>query len=939
MGFFRKNQGERVDPAGLVTIEPMKWHKDDPEMNANIFSSLTFQWIHPMFARAAYLRKNGKWLEQEDLAPIASIDRSENVEQLFEDAYKNYVPKKKKQKKQKEGKEEDNNGEDDTAAVESPEELERRLVHALIATCERRIIIGGIFRLINSALQFSFPILLKFILSYYQDIQSGVITKDDPPVVYYRGYWLSALIMFMVGSKAILESAYFHQMNRCSWRIKTAISSSVYRKSLRLASAEQQKTTLGEMVNLMQVDAAKIEAFMLMLHTLWDGLFQIAGYMVILGTLLGWTCIIGLIVIMMAIPAMGKITGRMFGLNRSMVKYTDERVKTANEALQGILCVKMYSWEGPLSKQIDKYRQEELASLKGIAYIRAFLRAYMTALPTFAAAVTFFAYVYATNREVSAPILFSSIVAFDLLRTPLIFYPMALAQYAQCKVSLKRVAVFLGYGEVNQKGYTRNIDSEGEVIVENATLYWTDPSKPLPRSALNNLDDSVRTSASRRRSSASKSDIGTKSSDLETLDEDPLVYPQPVLSDVNLHISPGSLGAIVGPVGSGKSSLCAAILNESVLGENSHITLNGKVAYASQTAWILNKTVRENILFGLPYDETRYKKVIDACCLRHDLEILEDGDMTEIGERGINLSGGQKQRISVARVAYSDADVLIFDDPLSALDPEVAEKVFDKCIIGMLKGKTRLLVTNQLQYLARCDSIIALGKKGKVLEQGTYDDLMKDSRGEVKRLLQGVTQSKRNLTEEKQQTEDSNSPKDEQNPEKERKELMTKEERETDAVKFNVYLQYIKAGGGYLLFAFVFLTYILSTGTNVATSVWISVWTADSNYKNQTQTFYIVGYAILAILTGVMSFIRSYGLASLGVRSSCQLHGRVVRSIFRAPMFFFDTTPTGRILSRFSKDMHTVDHEIADFVDIFVFIVLQLSVVMISIVVITPYCE
>ncbi len=411
---------------------------------------------------------------------------------------------------------------------------------------------------------------------------------------------------------------------------------------------------MGEIVNLMQVDASKIEAFMLQLHVMWDGLFQITGYIVILGFLLGWTCLVGLALIILAVPVMGKITGKMFGLNRSMVKYTDERVKTVNEAMQGILCVKMYSWEDPLSKQIDKYRQQELSSLKQIAYLRAFSRAYMSALPIIAAATTFFVYVYATDRSVSASILFSSLLAFDMLRMPLMFYPMALAQYAQCKVSLKRVAVFLGHSEVNENGYTRNVDAAGEIIVANATLYWSDPKKPLPRSALNNHDSTLsdiseRSSSSRgggggmsiSRSSSRSSLAPENTATVSEEGGDALLYPKPVLQGVNIRVPPGALCAVVGPVGSGKSTLCASILNEAVLDERSHVTLSGRVAYVAQTAWILNKSVRDNILFGLPYDEDRYNRVIDTCCLTHDLSILEEGDMTEIGERGINLSGGE----------------------------------------------------------------------------------------------------------------------------------------------------------------------------------------------------------------------------------------------------------------------------------------------------------
>ena len=741
-------------------------------------------------------------------------------------------------------------------------------------------------------------------------------------------------------------------------RVKAAVSSSIYRKSLRLASSEQQKTTLGEIVNLMQVDAAKIEAFMIQIHVLWDGLFQIAGYMAILGNLLGWTCIIGLLLIMSSIPLMGKITGKMFGYNRSMVKYSDQRVKTVNEALQGMLAVKMYTWEDSFAKEIDGFRHEELQSLRYIAYLRAFFRSVMSALPIIAAACTFLAYVYGSNGSISASTLFASIVAFDMLRLPLMFYPMALAQYAQAKVSLKRVALFLGYDEVNKVGYTRKPDEAGEITIENASLYWFDPTKPLPKSV---LDESTRNSSvsdsqhssssskqlskqsSRRISFLRKSSRSSGVSDSPDLDatveeETELVYPKPVLKDVNIHVSTGTLCAIVGPVGSGKSTLCSAILNEAVLGEGSNVALHGSVAYVAQTAWILNKTVRENILFGLPYDRERYEQVIDACSLRHDISILEDGDQTEIGERGITLSGGQKQRVSLARAAYSGADVLIFDDPLSALDPEVAQKVFENCINGLLAGKTRLLVTNNLQFLSECDFIVAFSKHGQIVEQGTYSDLMSDKRGEITRLLRGITPSRRSMVKEEKVAEIKKD--DTKSKDKDAKNLMTKEERQTGSVKLSVYLKYIQAGGGYIFFSLIFLTYMLSTGTNVMTSVWVAMWTADapSGYSNgKSETFYIVGYAILSILLGIMTFIRSYALASFGVRSSFNLHGNVLRSVLKAPMSFFDTTPTGRILSRFSKDMFTVDNEIADFVDLFVFIVLQLVVVMVSIVVITPY--
>lgn len=202
-------------------------------------------------------------------------------------------------------------------------------------------------------------------------------------------------------------------------------------------------------------------------------------------------------------------------------------------------------------------------------------------------------------------------------------YPLAIAQYAQAKISLGRVAIFLGYKEVTDEGYIRETKGTGEIVIENATVYWSDPSIPLTRAE--HEDESV-----------DKSEH-TKKSDYSKLSDNELIYPKAVISGISLHVGPGELCAVVGRVGSGKSSLCAAILNETVLSQDSRIKLGGKVAYVAQAAWILNSSVRENILFGLHYDEERYLRVLDVCQLTHDLEMLDDGDMTEIGEKGINL--------------------------------------------------------------------------------------------------------------------------------------------------------------------------------------------------------------------------------------------------------------------------------------------------------------
>jgi ABC-type multidrug transport system fused ATPase/permease subunit len=328
-----------------------------------------------------------------------------------------------------------------------------------------------------------------------------------------------------------------------------------------------------------------------------------------------------------------------------------------------------------------------------------------------------------------------------------------------------------------------------------------------------------------------------------------------------------------------------------------------------------------------------------------------------IGERGINLSGGQKQRVSMARAAYSNANVIIMDDPLSALDPEVAMKLFDECIVKFLKGKTRLLVTNQLQCLPKCDTVIALGKRGNILEQGRYEDLIKVEEGEVKRLLKDLAQKAENKSSEKKGAAVSGVPVPDKSrdapeaqeslqatehagdkkPEKMAQVLVTKEEREMGSVKLQIYLKYIRAGGGLIPFIGVFIGYVLATVAAVLTNVWISLWTSDTDYERHGQGFYLGMYAFTAVMLGVLTFARSYFFAIFGVEASKKLHGRVLKSIFRAPMSFFDTTPTGRILARFSKDMYSIDQELTEFFDWFIYSILTVLATMGTIIFATPF--
>lgn len=892
-----------------------------PEMTSNLLSRLLFAWAKPLFRRASSLHKEGKVLDLDDLIPLPSIDYGKTIAPQFEKRW---------------------------------EELEDKatIASAVRAVVGKRFIMAGFIKVINTSLQFCFPILLNEILKFIQRTQAETEPTDEPWNEKYKGYWLSAILFCTMGSKAITENLYFHAVYRAAYQVRVAISVAVYNKALRLASAERHGTTLGELINLMQVDATKIEMFIPQVHTLWDGLFQITGYMAVLYTLIGWPCFCGLAVMVLAGPIQGIIMQKLLGLNRAMVTYTDDRVKRTNEAIQGIRSVKMYTWEEQFLQVIAKSRQGELDFLAKVAYLRGFSRAYMGALPSIVAVVSyaFYATLYA-KEDIAASTLFSALIAFDQLRFPLMFYPMALAQYVQAKVSTHRVEAFLKLREVNKSdvqsdlatngSFNRHDESilKGQIVVNDIDIYWEEPDNTET-----STEDSMNAQSVHGESSHADS-----LSDVKV--EEPEITHRAILKGVSLNIKPGELMAVVGRVGSGKSTLCSSILNETLIRRGS-VGINGTMAYAAQTPWILNATLRDNIIFGLPFDEERYNQVITACQLIHDLDLLDYGDLTEIGENGINLSGGQKQRVSVARAAYSGADIIILDDPLSALDPEVGKKLFDECILKLMKGKTRIVVTNQLQCLRFCDTVVALGK-GRIIEQGSYDHLHKNE-GEVQRLLADLkeshpssapendemrSRSDSNVSQEGAKRKESIAEEELQKAKKDTKKdkLLTDEERNTGAVTLQVYKKYIMCGGGYFRFGLLYVVFIVCNLITLGTTAWLSFWTSDASYSRNSLGFYLGMYGALAVLLGFFTFIRSFLLAKFCVQASNVLHKNLLRSILNAPMIFFDTTPSGRILSRFSKDLYSIDTELSDYFDFFLTMTLTIVISLGSIVYITPW--
>lgn len=380
------------------------------------------------------------------------------------------------------------------------------------------------------------------------------------------------------------------------------------------------------------------------------------------------------------------------------------------------------------------------------------------------------------------------------------------------------------------------------------------------------------------------------------------------IKDINLSIPAGSLTAIVGPIGAGKSSLLQGLMGE-MRRTNGSVTFQGSTALCAQTPWIQNATVRENILFGQPWNEEKYWAAVRDACLEPDLLLLEDGDGTEIGEKGITLSGGQKQRVNIARALYFDADIIALDDPLSALDAGVGKTIFYNAILGALAGKTRILVTHALHFLPHVDNIIVLDN-GRVAEVGTYKDL-RAANGTFARLIRefGSEDSEdakeKEAGDEEQAIEEDNLPKEPID----RTKMMTRglghgmimqiEERNQGGLKSGTFSGYFKAGKGFIMLPLLLISIVIAQGFTVMSQYWM-VWWQQGEWGLSNNTF-MGTYAALGIGQALGVFVMGSMVSLINFFASVRIHREAIGSVMYAPQSFFDTTPLGRIMNRFSK--------------------------------------
>ncbi|KAI0659143.1 multidrug resistance-associated ABC transporter [Cubamyces menziesii] len=796
---------------------------------------------------------------------------------------------------------------------------------------------AGMFKLASDTLNTTTPLVNQVLLTWLtksyvylraSEEERAALGLQKPQGIGY-GIGLGFAIFAMQELSSLLSNHYQMVTMTNGLVIRTSLIGAIFRKSLRLSGRARLKHSVGQITTMISTDATRLDRNQANIHNLWVAPIQIAIGVGLLIRNLGYSALVGLAVLIIGFPVQFTLARVMFGQRKKGVVLTDQRVRMTTEVLSGIRLLKYYAWESFYGHQVGSVREREVSTVRRLAAARSALIATVTAIPIIASVLSFITYAL-TNHDLDVAIIFSSLQFFNIIRLPLTYFPLVLAAATDALVALRRISAFLRAEELAvpyvidpESKFALNVDADftWETVGKTDAAAKTTRGKPGAQGQGKDGKPGQEKERSRRRRMFRRKQKdapvlpvtagaeGSADAKEKATEEKPFE-----LKDVKLKIPKGSFVAIVGRVGSGKSSLLQALIGE-MRKTRGDCVFSSNAAYVPQTSWIMNATLRQNVIFGQPEDEAKFRDIIKACCLEPDLEMLPNGEETEIGEKGINLSGGQKARVSLARAAYSGADIVLMDDSLSAVDAYVGKKLLDNCLLhGPLADKTRVLVTHALHVLDKVDYVYVMDE-GVIVEQGTYEDLMANGRmfstlmeeyGSLEKQEEEVVEA----AEEKAKKKEKVAKVEAAGPQKEHQTLMQAEERLTGAVSWSVYGKYAKFAGGWYVFPTILLWIIISQGAQVANNLFLGFWTSSS-IRGFDQADYMGIYAALGILSGIFSFALSFTISMVSLTAGLRMFKTAFMAVLRSPVAFFDTTPLGRIMSRLSKDQDTVDTELA----------------------------
>ncbi|PIM99753.1 Multidrug resistance-associated protein/mitoxantrone resistance protein, ABC superfamily [Handroanthus impetiginosus] len=826
--------------------------KVTPYSKAGLFSLATLSWLNPLLSVGAK-----RPLELKDIPLLAPKDRAKTNYKLLNSNW-------------------------EEMKAEDPQK-QPSLAWAILKTFWREAALNAVFAGANTLVSYVGP----YMISYFVDYLGG---KETVP---HEGYILAAIFFTAKLLETLTTRQWYLGVDILGMHVRSALTAMVYRKGLRLSSSARQSHTSGEIVNYMTVDVQRVGDYSWYLHDLWMLPLQIILALAILYKNVGIASVATLIATIISIVATVPLARVQEDYQDKLMTAKDDRMRKTSECLRNMRILKLQAWEDRYRVKLEEMRGVEFKYLKKALYSQAFITFIFWSSPIFVSAITFGTCILLGGQLTAGSVL-SALATFRILQEPLRNFPDLVSMMAQTKVSLDRITGFLQEEELQEEAtiaMPRGI-SEVAIEIKDGEFSW-DPSSPTP-----------------------------------------------TLSGIQLRVEKGMRVAVCGVVGSGKSSFLSCILGEipKISGE---VRICGSAAYVSQSAWIQSGNIEENILFGSPMDRAKYKSVIHACSLKKDLELFSHGDQTIIGDRGINLSGGQKQRVQLARALYHDADIYLLDDPFSAVDAHTGSELFKEYILTALATKTVVFVTHQVEFLPAADLILVL-KGGHIIQAGKYEELLQagtdfntlvSAHHEAIEAMDFCNQANEDSDKQDprnssvcnnimgmanevqlgESTSDQKAIKEKKKAKRSRrKQLVQEEERERGRVSMKVYWSYMMAAYKGLLIPCIIIAQTLFQVLQIASSWWMA-WANPQTAGDKPRTssmVLIVVYMALAFGSSWFIFVRAVLVATFGLAAAQKLFIKMLRTVFRAPMSFFDSTPSGRILNRVSIDQSVVDLDI-----------------------------
>nr|CAH7729851.1 unnamed protein product [Callosobruchus chinensis] len=876
--------------------------KPNPRENAFPLSAATFCYTIPMFIQG--FKRD---LEESDLTETYSKHKSDYLGNKMERYWK---------------------AEEERACRKNTQPSLQRV---LIKAFGWEFLFYGIVLFLSESIRIAQPIVLGQLIYFYTPGQQEISQEE--------AYYYAAGVVLCSLMNVLLAHPYMMGMLHLGMKLRVACCSLIYRKALKLSKTALRDTTAGQVVNLLSNDVNRFDVAVLFAHQLWVGPIETIVCTYFMYLQVSIAAAVGVLSLIMFVPIQFYFGKQISRLRLKTALRTDERVRLMNEIISGIQVIKMYAWEKPFAKLVHTARRLEINLIRKTSFMRGVILSFIMFSTRLSIFVSILYYVLAGNKDITAEKVFVLTSFYNILRqTMTVFFPQGISQVAEAKVSIRRLNQFMLYDETqlakaikakhfhdrqNEKSGGENgkagersngVDSSKEpcIVLTNATAKWSDGS----------LDNT--------------------------------------LSNLNLKVTSNQLLAVIGPVGNGKTSLLHVILQELPLLEGS-LKVSGRISYASQEPWLFAGTVRQNILFGLPMDKTRYKTVVQKCSLERDFNLLPYGDKTIVGDRGVSLSGGQRARINLARAVYKEADIYLLDDPLSAVDTHVGRELFENCISGYLKDKIVVLVTHQLQYLQNLEHVLYLENGNP--KQGSFRELKESGLDFARISGEEVEEEKFEVPKElkKQKSIESMDSDEMETP------RPVEEQKSTGSVGAYVYKSYFKAGGNccviFMFFVLFISSQLIASGSDYFITYWVNLeqktgeaqqallntsvvtnteptnstdgfidlkdnsntslltlkrshhhHVSDRNDTSSGQDFWefsretcIYVYSGLVGVLILMTLVRSFTFFAICMRASMRLHDRMFESITRTTMRFFNTNSAGRILNRFSKDMGAID--------------------------------